>query len=160
MISNKNKIMKKVLFLLLGLVILSTSSCFKEDEETNYLVFGHFYGECEGEECLETYKLTEYQLFEDTNDDYLSHNLNFVSLDQTIFLEVKDLIDFFPEQLLNESKTVFGCPDCSDGGGLLIQYYKNGNLKSWKIDQTKYDVPNYLYPFMDKVNEKITLIHE
>jgi hypothetical protein len=69
------------------------------------------------------------------------------------------LVDFFPNQLLSEEETVFGCPDCSDGGGLFIQYSDNGNLKSWRIDQMQENVPSYLHSFMDQVNEAIVLIN-
>ena len=67
--------------------------------------------------------------------------------------------DFFPSQLLNEKKTTIGCPDCADGGGLFIQYSENGNVKSWRIDQEKDNVPHYLHNLIDKVNEKIKIIN-
>lgn len=86
--------------------------------------------------------------------------MEFVALDQAIFEQVKNLTDFFPNQLLQENDTIFGCPDCADGGGLLIQYSENGNLKSWRIDQTKENVPSYLHSFIDQVNQKIALIHK
>ena len=75
------------------------------------------------------------------------------------FEQVKDLVDLFPTQLLNENVNTFGCPDCTDGGGLFIQYSENGTLKSWRIDQIKGNVPSFLHDFMDKVNEKIELIN-
>ncbi|MEM9687322.1 MAG: hypothetical protein AAF934_10435 [Bacteroidota bacterium] len=53
----------------------------------------------------------------------------------------------------------FGCPDCTDGRGVFIQYSENGNVKSWRIDQIKVNVPGYLHNFIDKVNEKIDFIN-
>jgi hypothetical protein len=82
-----------------------------------------------------------------------------MELENDKFEKVKNLVDFFPNQLLNKSETVFGCPDCADGGGLFIQYSESGNLKSWRIDQSKNNVPTYLHNFIDKVNEKIGLIN-
>jgi hypothetical protein len=156
--------MKTVKYVLIGLVILLNVSCDKDDEfelnETNYLIFGHFYGECFGEGCIEIFKLTGDKLFEDTNDNYSGEDLNFIELENDEFEQVKDLANIFPEQLLNEDKSTFGCPDCADGGGLFIQYSKNGNLKSWRIDQNKDNVPSYLHNFIDKVNEKIGLINK
>lgn len=155
--------MKRVLLILtlIGLLI----SCDSNDDtieinEQNYLIFGHFYGECGGERCVETFKLTDKNLFEDTIDDYLGENLDFVELSSEKFELVKDIETFFPSQLLNNNDTVIGCPDCADGGGLFIQYSENGNTRSWRIDQMKNNVPGYLHEFIDKVNEKIRVINE
>lgn len=147
-------------FITIGILL----SCNKNDDEinineNNFLIFGHFYGECFGEECVETFKLTDKKLFEDTIDDYSGQNLEFKELESDKFEQVKNLIDFFPNQLLNQSETVFGCPDCADGGGLFIQYSENGTIKSWRIDQNKSNVPDYLHNFLDKVNEKIGLLN-
>ena len=114
---------------------------------------------CVGEECVETFKLTDDQLYEDKVDDYSGQQLVFIPLDQSKFNKVRDLPKYLPEELLNSNQSVFGCPDCADGGGLFIQYYQNGQLKSWRIDQVKSNVPAYLHDFMDKVNEKIALIN-
>jgi hypothetical protein len=152
--------MNKALTLLIAIAM--TTSCNKDCitlNEQNYLVFGHFYGMCAGEGCVETYKLTDMKLYEDLIDDYSGQNLEFVELENETFAQVSDLVDFFPNQLLSEEETVFGCPDCSDGGGLFIQYSDNGNLKSWRIDQMQENVPSYLHSFMDQVNEAIVLIN-
>ncbi|MCH9661254.1 MAG: hypothetical protein K0U54_10130 [Bacteroidetes bacterium] len=140
-------------------------SCNSDDDasvvlgEQDFLIFGHFYGECEGERCVETFKLTNTDLSEDTLDDYGGQERAFELLDDAVYIEVKDLINFFPQQLLSEEDTILGCPDCADGGGLYIQYSDNGAAKSWRIDQGKEAVPTYLHTFMDKVNEKIRLIN-
>ena len=152
--------MNKGLTLLIAITM--TTSCNKDSitlNEQNYLVFGHFYGMCAGEGCVETYKLTDMKLYEDLIDDYSGQNLEFVELENETFAQVSDLVDFFPNQLLSEEETVFGCPDCSDGGGLFIQYSDNGNLKSWRIDQFQNNVPSYLHAFIDQVNEAIALIN-
>ena len=155
--------MMKNLFLALT-TALFLFSCNNDDGVNivgqDFLIFGHYYGMCSGEACVETFKLTDKELFEDTLDDYHGQKLDFVPLGNEKFEQVKDLLDFFPNQLLYQKKAVFGCPDCADGGGLFIQYSKNGVIKSWRIDQTKKNVPDYLHRFMDKVNEKIRIINE
>lgn len=154
--------MKKAKNILIVLLILINISCNKDDvlelKTNNYLIFGHYYGQCAGERCVETFKLTGTKLFEDTNDDYSLENLNFTELDNSKFEQVKDIVDEFPERLLNEDTKIFGCPDCADGGGLFIQYSNNGNIKSWRIDQVKDNIPTYLHSFIDKVNAKIQLL--
>lgn len=155
--------MRNIILSLLAIVFFS--SCNNDDNkeininEKNFLIFGHFYGMCGGEQCVETFKLTNKALFEDTIDDYNGQNMNFIELGNDKFEEVKDLTNFFPNELLTQTDTVFGCPDCADGGGLLIQYSENGTIKTWRIDQSKTNVPNYLHNFIDKVNEKIQLIN-
>ena len=153
----------KNIFLFL-IVIGTFTSCDKDGDnitinEQNFLIFGHFYGMCAGEGCVETYKLTDVKLYEDIVDDYSGQNLDFVELNNEQFELVNDLADFFPVQLLNESDAVFGCPDCADGGGLFIQFSDNGVLKSWRIDQVQNNVPTYLHDFIDQVNARIVLIN-
>lgn len=153
--------MKTYSFLFLFSFTLLT--CSSEDKialnNEDYLIFGHFYGFCVGENCIEIFKLTNNTLYEDSNDNYSINPLNFEPLESTKFELVKDLMLFFPEKLLTENEDIIGCPDCADGGGLYIEYSKNGIVKHWKIDQMKMNVPTYLHAFMDKVNEKISLIN-
>jgi len=140
-------------------------SCNKDDvsDPFGYLIFGHFYGFCIGESCIQIYKLEKDKLFEDTKKEYPGYNEfyrgSYVKLDNTYFEQVKDLVNSFPEDLLNEQDTVFGCPDCADQGGLYIEYNFNGIHKFWTIDQFTGDVPVYLHGFMEQVNEKIDLIN-
>lgn len=121
---------KLLLFFLIAFVI----SCSKDEtidlEKGNFLIFGHFYGLCGGEGCVETYKLTSNKLYEDTIDDYSGSEFNFIELGSDQYEQVKDLINYFPDELLNESESIFGCPDCADGGGLFVQYSNEGQIKS------------------------------
>ena len=151
--------MKKILTLVFSCGLLIGCSNDDSVKSEDFLVFGHFYGMCEGEGCVETFKLTETELLEDVNDDYLGSDLNFQKLENEKFEKVKDLMDYFPNELLSENETILGCPDCADGGGLFIQYYRDGSVKSWRIDQVKRNVPNYLHEFIDEVNHKIMLIN-
>ena len=147
------------------MVLVIGFGCTSEDDglvlsETNYLIFGHFYGECGGEGCVETYKLTDSRLYEDTLDDYSGQNLNFIPLEAEVFEQIKDLGEYFPAALRSSDEAVLGCPDCADGGGLFIQISENGRLRSWRIDQVKRNVPTYLHPFMDRVNDNIRRINQ
>ncbi|CAH8284828.1 hypothetical protein EV196_101186 [Mariniflexile fucanivorans] len=154
--------MKKIILLIL--VSIFIYGCSSKDEiqvyDGDYLIFGHFYGFCIGENCVEIFKLTNENLYEDSNDNYASKPFNFEVLDNAKFEAVKDLVDAFPTKLLDEKEEIIGCPDCADGGGLYIEYSKNGVVSSWRIDQMKNNVPEYLHPFMDTVNMKIALINK
>jgi len=156
----------KILFTSTLILSLSILSACKKDKDINlidsdYLIFGHFYGMCLGEKCVETYKLTDLKLYEDENDNYYgSEVFNFKELDHVKFELVKDLVDYFPPELLNDTNETFGCPDCADQGGLLVKLAQNGNVKSWRIDQSKNSVPVYLHAFMDSVNVKIDILNK
>ncbi|MCF8277598.1 MAG: hypothetical protein K9J17_12765 [Flavobacteriales bacterium] len=152
------------------LVLISSialiSSCKKEEDclqltGDDYLIFGHFFGECGGESCVETYKLTDAQLFEDQTDDYNAVlPFVFVELDNSTFLEVNDLMDYFPAELLAISDSTFGCPDCADQGGLLVEYYHEGQLHKWRLDRAQSPETAFLQSFADKVVEKIAIIND
>ena len=156
--------MKTIKYILIAFLYLHFS-CNSNDEITetsdfDYIIFGHFFGFCGGDTCVQTYKLTNENLFEDTVKDYTGENVNFIALDDEKYQLTKDLINYFPTQLFTNENTFIGCPDCSDGGGLFIQYAKNGTIQTWRIDLFKMNTPEYLHEFIDKVQEKIKLINQ
>ena len=160
--------MKNFSFILIIIISCTTLwGCEKEDEINlsgpEYLIFGHFYGECMGESCVEIFRLETNRLLEDTNDFYPSHTDyyegNYTELSKSKFNLVKDLLDYFPEDLLNENNKRIGEPDAGDWGGLYIEYNYDGKRQFWLIDQKKSNVPGYLHDFIDKVNENIAMIN-
>lgn len=154
--TSKSNTMK---YLIIGLCALLVSFCNKEEGSTvndiDYLVFGHFYGHCLGEDCVKMFKVTKDQLFEDTTDSYLATEFDFIELEEEKFELARELVQALPDQLLKEDKDTFGCPDCADQGGLYIEISNSGTTKSWRIDQNKSAVPGYLHDLMDQVNEVI-----
>jgi hypothetical protein len=153
------------LLLLVSVLVTGLSSCECDDlpsqgaVDSSVLIFGHFYGECIGENCIETFKLTDSALYEDTLDQYAgSPPFAFVPMSSELFLQVQDLRDSFPGQLWDETEPILGCPDCADQGGLFIQYENEGETRSWRIDQEQSAVPEYLHAFMDQVNLSIALL--
>jgi hypothetical protein len=146
-------------------IAVTPSSCKKSELDisgTDFLVFGQFYGFCQGESCIEIFKLGNGKVAEDSRDTYPSqadfYAGDFHDLPGAKFDAVKDLINFFPKELLDENNKVLGQPDAADQGGLYIEYNFNGKHKSWHIDQNKGAVPEKYHAFMDKVNEKIALL--
>lgn len=143
--------------------ILFLTSCNKEEDCTegnkDYLIFGRFYGFCGGEGCVETFKLTDTSLFEDTKDVYrATEGFNFVELSNQKFNLVKDLGDMVPAELLQEDEKTFGGPDTYDQGGLVIQISSENKVKTWFLDQNKLSLPFYLHQIRDSINAKIDLI--
>ncbi len=158
--------MKKAIYGILLMMIVSIfSSCSEEKmaEPNDYLIFGHFYGFCLGDQCIQIYKLDNERLYEDQNKTYPGYDelyeASFVELESKYYEEVDDLINYFPNQLLNESDTIIGCPDCADGGGLYIEYKTETMHRYWLIDQDINRVQPYLHDFIEKVNDKIEKIN-
>jgi len=130
-----------------------------------YLSFGHLYGLCQGEECVEIFRIDESGVFEDTKDEYPSRSEAYkgdfslkVDIDPASF---ELLITTFPEALLNEEEVVLGCPDCADQGGYYIEIAKlEGTKRFWILDTNKSSVPAYAHAYMDSIFEAIKMINE
>ena len=98
--------------------LLSTilSSCNMAEslklKKDDYLIFGWFAGECLGEGCIETFKLTDTQLFEDTKDLYPSANrtYDFVEMDNEKFEQAADLVGLFPNAVAGQCQSYFWLP--------------------------------------------------
>lgn len=157
-------ILKKCFYLTSLFVLLS--SCSENDPEVtlgnlgeDYLVFGHFFGECGGEGCIETFALTANELYEDATDNYGGGDYDFYLLPMEKYELVKDLVNDFPTGLLDETDEVFGCPDCGDWGGLHIEYVQGGNVRNWRLDLQIESNPAYMRDFIEKVQEKIAIIN-
>ena len=152
----------RVINVLLVLGLLSMISCSKErNENFEYLIFGHFYGECIGDNCVANFKIEDQKIYEDANDSYNgSQGFDFVKLNDSMYELVIKIADDIPNELLSEENQTFGCPDCADQGGLYIEYGTSEKIGKWSIDQNKSSVPEYLHSYMDLINEKIDLLLE
>ncbi len=155
------------------LILLSfATACSSDDGLTraiekpineNYIIFGHFYGFCAGEECVEIFKLTTTSLSEDKKDGYPNwkegYEGDFEELHADKFNVVKGLITEVPEALLAVQDTVLGCPDCTDGGGVYFEYKNGSDQRYWLIDQFQGDIPDNVYNIVEDVNNAIEVIN-
>jgi len=151
-----------LIFLLLSMGVLTSCTKEKISNEPDFLIFGHFYGECVGEECVETYKLTCCDLSEDTRDEYAYPGFNegnFVPLPDSQFQKVKDLLLQVPQVLLDQDSTRLGQPDAGDWGGIYVEYKKGAFHHKWYIDKNDFYLAAKYRPFRDLVEEKIQLLH-
>lgn len=154
---------RQILILVLATILIH--SCSKNNDPlatTDVLIFGHFYGMCQGEQCVEIFRLEKDKIYEDKNDKY-PNNTNFYEgsyfqLPQTKYDEAKELISFFPQDLLNEFSNTIGQPDAADQGGYYIEYNFNGTRKFWLIDKDLNNVPAKYHNFLNKVRERITTL--
>ena len=154
--------MKKILLLVLCVSFLF--ACEKEEDESDqfdYLMFGHFYGECLGEECIEIYKITDDTLFEANQDTYPTDDFytgTFVGLPESLYQQINNLNLTVPQDLLDITETTIGIPDAYDQGGYYIELRSGNTHRMWKID-TNYDVvPDGIHGFLDDIQEAISLL--
>lgn len=156
--------MKRVLFILLILTSCEYNDLSESDATSDYILFGHFYGFCQGEKCVEIFKLTSRALYEDTNDNYPNQRTpyegNFQKLDQSLFEKVKDLASKVPQELLATDSGVIGQPDAGDWGGLYFEISNQGKKQYWLIDKMKTNLPEYLRPFAADIESSISLIND
>lgn len=159
------------LYLLFSIIFLSITSCHKEedtipdtpDTQADYFMFGRYYGECLGSECVQIFLLQDGKLYEDTIDQYpgvgtLPYSGEYVLLSDTLYDSVADLPAFVPEELYTDTVNVFGCPDCHDQGGFLIQLQQDDTVKFFVIDTDTSAIPSYLYDIIEMLQEKISAL--
>ena len=158
--------MNSLKLLFVFFLVFALSACDNKEEiqveGNDFLIFGYHYGFCAGPDCTALYKLTDKELSKtiNYNQGIPSEESSYAALEEEQFELAKDLISFFPSQLLDAKEEVFGCPNCHDQGTLLVEYSQDGESSFWRIDPSKNDVPKYMHEFMDKMQEKFTLLKE
>lgn len=152
----------KYYLLLISFLFLITT-CKKEEEQVGqveYIVFGHFYGKCFGEQCIEIFKLNCCHIYEDTNDTYPNQNnqysASYIELDSNLRDSVSFLMSRIPGSLYSEKGKVIGMPDAGDWGGLYFEIkHKDQPTQYWFIDKMKTNIPTYLHKFVDDIETAI-----
>ena len=155
----------RIASLLLALLLSFVIGCEKPqpvDPEAQgpSFIFGHFFGMCIGEQCVEIFKLENGQLYEDTNDNYPGdqgpYQANFQPLPDSLYQLVKNLPDQLPTQLYAETDTVLGIPDAGDWGGIYLELTdENGDRRFWLIDNKTDNLPAYLQGYKQQINDAI-----
>jgi hypothetical protein len=150
--------------LLLSL-IFTISSCIPDESRLdaitgNYLVFGHYYGFCQGKDCIAIFLLTSDALYEDTRDvlpgsDRLYQG-DFKKRSQADFESVKHLQNLMPTALLLTETHVIGAPDAADGGGFYVEYKYGSTHQFWLIDKMRNNSPTDIHPFLDSLDAGLT----
>jgi hypothetical protein len=146
------------------LSISALTACHKENatpDDDNILVFGSFYGECSGQNCIQIFRLdlTQQTLAKDVADRYPTsaapYQGQYVPRSATNFQRVQGLLRQVPAQLLNEPAHVIGQPDAGDWGGYYVEVRQAGTRRFWLIDTQKRNIPTYLHAFTDSLQANI-----
>lgn len=155
--------MLKTIMFVVGIIFLN--ACTDDPinpNDTEYIIFGSFYGECFGEQCIEIFKLDKTNFSEDTNDVYPNATNfyvgNFVQRDFSIIGDLVPLMTAVPDQLFDEKNRIIGQPDAGDWGGYYFEI-KRGDLREfWLIDTHRDNLPSYILPFEKLLEEKLQLL--
>jgi hypothetical protein len=138
-----------------------------EDEFVNVsptLVFGRYYGKCQGNACIEIFKLYKSRLLEDTVDKYPGSGTfyqgKFVNFKGSDRIKTSDLLPSFPLELLDSKIITYGTPDAGDWGGIYLEYQDGLHHRYWFLDLHPENIPKNLRAYVALIDETITEIGE
>lgn len=144
---------------------LFTSGCRKDPvAKDGYIVFGHFYGFCEGEQCIELYKYENGVLYEDQRDQYppsaLPYNGRWVKLRDGLKGYADDIQSNKPDSMMMFTDSIFGMPDAVDQGGVYFELKEGDSFHYWVMDNSPSALPEYLRPFAALIRERSRSLSE
>ena len=161
-------------FIFICLIIILTflagiSSCKRsgnpvKPENTEYIVFGDFYGECAGGNCVHIFKIENDTLYSDTLRQYPARNdyyrAKWVKMPDAKQKLIDSLIFNFPSKLLTDTNNVFGMPDAYDQGGIYLEMEKMNEdyINFWIIDNDTKNIPDYLREFTKQIQKNIQIL--
>lgn len=151
--------MFRLLFALPFLILIS--GCQESDEPLPPdFLFGHYYGMCLGEQCVELFRIQGQQLYENTEDNYPNmaqqwKGTAWKELPSTAYEQVTHLQAVIPDELFAQPNGVIGQPDAGDWGGIYIQTQGNGQLRWWYLDLNEENLPESLHKYVQTVEEAI-----
>jgi len=173
------------LFLSVVFVLLLFSSCENEEDlfitpganievESNNanesanrgptITFGRYFGKCQGNACVEVFKLLDVVLLEDTLDRYpvsgTFYEGKFTSFKRSDKINTSDILPNFPLELLDSKLITYGTPDAGDWGGIYLEYQDGINHKYWFLDLKNTNNPKHLREYVNLIDKKITEIGE
>jgi hypothetical protein len=134
--------------------------------KADYLIFGMYAGECD-RHCATMYKVTDSSLFIDTTDSYFKGGLRFPSTRSSSpkFLLALQLLHTIPDRLFQTDTSVWGCPDCSDGGGYYVEFRSGGKVRKYQIDtdmpwEENSSIPRDLRVFTNRIGEVLVKMRD
>jgi len=154
------------IIILLFLIGCDNNEPEKKIEFPEYLIFGHYFGECTGEDCLRIYKFENDSLFEAEYDKiynypwFFEDDLLFNFIGNEKIQLIKDINYNIPNDLLETTDHLIGCPDCTDQGGYYLEYSLPNKQYYWNIDMDRKNVPNGIHSFLDLIDEKMVIMSE
>jgi hypothetical protein len=137
----KKRVWLSFSFLLTLLGLLVSEHCKSQAGTIESATFGVYFGKCK-KHCAPMFQYTfkDSILLADTTDSFFKQNkVNCTQVvgDKNKRFLAADIINHIPASLRGITKAVsnFGCPDCTDGGGIFLELKKdNGSSVRFLID--------------------------
>ena len=146
------------------IAITLNTACNDDDPisaSSDDIIFGSFFGECFGEDCIRQYKLEDGKLYEDIEDEYpneTGNSYNWKELSSEKFDLVKDFGTRIPSEIFDETTITFGSPDAGDWGGLYLSVKGDDKEGRWIIDNINDNIPEYQHDLADAIREHIEIL--
>lgn len=155
----------KPLIYVICMLILCMSGCQKDPAELQseeVIIIGSFFGECGGEQCIEFFRASQGQVFEDVNDFYpyweTPYQGDFSTEVECCFDHVAELKGLIPEVLLENPATVYGCPDCADQGGFYFEIITPDYTAHWVFDNAILSESEEVHLFKEEVVARLEVL--
>jgi hypothetical protein len=158
---------KFIVPLLSVLLVLILSNC--DDVQPTiynyeYMVFGKYYGECLGENCINIYKIENNKLYKDTAEilptwEHPYQASYYSELPDSLFNTAKTLLGLIPNTILTDTTKVYGEPDAGDWGGYYIETKYNDIVRYFLLDTKKENIPSSVCDFQTETESIITLLN-
>lgn len=136
-------------------LILTFCACQKEAVQDNSFIFGFFAGEC-NTNCSTIYKIENNKLYPD-QENYFPYDreINFSKTPLSIekYNIAFELEKKFPEFLLKNSKSTYGCPDCVDQGAFYVQINNGNQNRKWFVDP--FEIPHEINDYFDLLKKSL-----
>ena len=157
--------MKKSPFFIL--IALLAFSCENEPafelQNTDYLIFGWYAGECAGD-CIAAFRVSNHSLEEDTTAQYYRQDYSFLAgrvLDNDAWSRARNLITSLPAEIAQSDTEIYGCPDCADQGGIFLIFNQEGQIRTIHLDTADTDDQSAeIVSFKDEVSTLISEFRE
>lgn len=131
--------MKTMLALLTSLLLLISCSSDDPIVSEDHFIFGTTYGYCIGN-CTHLFKYEGGEVFEDEMERFFGEDLVFSETNKPDIVPIaEELLNAFPQELIDSDQETYGCPDCADQGTIFLQREFGDNVRSWYIDTRAQD---------------------
>jgi hypothetical protein len=148
--------MKGVLVLI---ILFSVFSCedkgFVKPIVPDSFSFGFAAGYCSGD-CAKFFLIQDGKLYADNMTQYSGYDYGTLAFQaspqpDSIYQAASQLLDNFPQYLMNHLNKSFGCPNCSDQGQFDLTMNIAGNTIYWNIDTIENNVPQEIRSYVERL---------
>ncbi len=158
--------MKMPCFLFILLILSSLQACKSKENsfistfQDDVFIFGYFNDFCGGN-CTQIFLIQNGKLYPDAMDRFKSPPVfSAIPLSDELYSKALPAIEQFPQSLLTEVNTGFGCPGCVDQGILYVAKEIDGKLVYWHLDPQTTALPSALQAYGQLLSDILSQMPE